>query len=350
MSNTISKMMPEAINAAAVIMDAAAIATTAAAILKKYGTIAGIKATAAALREKYGAQNWRAILGRCKEFRAADIDAAADAAKADVFNYGAILRAAFGVLARDANYKKLCGYARATYKGTDADTAAALVSDYYTAVDVETGAPLQLITYADTKKALIFTAYQPRPLVDVDGVKVLRACLDNMKKATKKAAGKAADATAAKIDNKHAVGVIVAVWDADTDATTGAIIKGAPLTGKHATTDKIKAAAVKAAAGLCGRAVPAAAVKVSELNAEILKAHRAETEKALQEKRAAVKADAAAAGVRTAPRPKKAAGKAEKAAPVSVVDMEKAAKAAADVDAFINANNAAAKAAAAVVH
>ena len=88
-------------------MDAAAIATTAAAVLKKYGTISAIKATAASLREKYGAANWAGILSRCKEFRADNIKTAYDNARAGVFSYRTILGVTFRALSADKDYQRL---------------------------------------------------------------------------------------------------------------------------------------------------------------------------------------------------------------------------------------------------
>lgn len=345
-TNTTKATKATTSNTSAAKMDAAAIATTAAAVLKKYGTISAIKATAAALREKYGASNWAGILSRCKEFRAADIKEAYDAARGRVFSYRTILGTTFRALSADKDYQRLCKYAAATYKGTDTDTAAALVRDYYGNVDATSGAPLSLTLYADTARGLIYSAYIEKELTDTAALAVLKGALQGLKAAALKASRKGTDATAAAgvavtmPDNKRNAGAIAGVWECDADAH-GLFIKGAPLTGKAATTDKIKAAAVTSAAALIGRAVPADCAKLAELNATAKAAYNAAAEKAYNAEKAALKADAAAAGVATAPRPKKAAKDAAKA--------RAAAASIAKIDAAIKANNADAAALAASV-
>ena len=321
-------------------MDAAAIATTAAAVLKKYGTISAIKATAASLREKYGAANWAGILSRCKEFRADNIKTAYDNARAGVFSYRTILGVTFRALSADKDYQRLYKYAAATYKGTDTDTAAALVRDYYGNVDATSGAPLSLTLYADTARGLIYSAYIEKELTDTAALAVLKGALQGLKAAALKASRKGTDTAKAAADNQRTAGVIAGVWECDTDAH-GLFIKGAPLTGKAATADKCKAAAVTSAAALIGRAVPADCVKLAELNAAAKAAYNAAAEKAYNAEKAAIKADAAAAGVATAPRPKKAAKDTAKA--------RAAAASLAAVDAAIKANNADAAALAASV-
>ena len=289
-------------------MDAATIANTAAAMLKKHKTIAGIKAVSAASREKYGAANWAAIFARCKEFRAADIDAAHKATIEAVFTYRNVLGATYRTLAANSDYRKLCQYAAATYKGTDADTAAALVRDYYGNVDAETGAPLVSVDWADSDKGLIYTTFEAAELTAPRALSVLKSALNGLKAAAHKARRKAADNTATTADNKRKTGAIVAVYECGT-GKDDTFARAACLAGKTPTTEPMKARAVASAAALVGRSVPAACVRLSELNAAARAAHKADADKALIEARKAATADAAAAGVKTTA-PARKAGKA----------------------------------------
>ena len=125
-----------------------------------------------------------------------------------------------------------------------------------------------------------------------------------MKNAATKSARKHTDTTAAKIDNHRTAGVITAVFESATGKEY-TFTTGAALTGVNATTDKVKAAAVKSAAALIGRAVPAAAVRLSDINKDCRAAYKKDAARALVEKNTAAAKDAAAAGVRTAPRGKK---------------------------------------------
>ena len=300
-------------------MDAATIATTAAAMLRKYRTISGIKAVSAASREKYGAANWAAIFAQCKAMRAADINAAAKGAIDAVFNYRAILGAAYRTLAADSNYKQLCKYAAATYKGTDADTAAALVRDYYTNIDAESGAPLARVDWCDTESGLIYVSYNAPELTAARALSVLKGAINGMKAAAHAARRKGTDATTATADNKRTAGAIVAVYESAIGAGD-TIARGACLAGNTPTTDATKAASVASAAALVGRPVPSNCARVSELNAAARAAHAAAADKALQEKRAALAADAAAAGVATSAPARKArkGGKGRKATATAV--------------------------------
>lgn len=287
------------------VMDTAAIIAAAAKVLKEYKTTAAVEEHRAALREKYGADNWKKIRKEISEIRRKEIENAADNAARAVFSYDNILKDTFASMQRDRNWRALCGYARATYKGTDTDTARALVRDWYTYTDTTTGAPLVAVRYLHDSARLVFSAYQPAKLDARAALVVLQTALKNMKNAATKSARKHTDTTAAKIDNRRTAGVIVSVWDAAA-GKDGTITTGAALTGKNATTDKEHAAAVKSAAALMGRPVPAAAVRLSEYNAAARAATLAAARAALVEKITAAVNDAAAAGVRTAPRSKKA--------------------------------------------
>lgn len=298
--------------ARAAAMSAAEITTTAAAIVLRYKTISEIKAHAAGLRDKYGRDNWTEILRNCKALRAADIDKAAKAAKARVFSYRPILAAAFKALSSDPDFRALCKYAKAVYnKGTDTDTAAALVRDYYSNVDTD-GAPLVRVNWADAEAALVFVSYEYAAETDALALSVLKACVTNMARAAKTAARKGSDTAAATISNVRPVGTITAVYEPRFNEDGGAVL-GEPLTGPRASTDKAKEKTVKAAAALIGRKVPAGVVRLSELSAAGRAAHRAAADKALKESRAAIAADAKAAGVGTAA-PAKRTSKAAKTA------------------------------------
>lgn len=294
-------------------MDAATIANTAAGMLKKYKTIAAIKAVSASNREKFGASNWAAIFSKCKEFRAADINAAAKEARENVFTYSAVLESVYTRLAKDNAYKNLCKYAAAAYKGDNAAVAAAVVRDYYANVD-ETGMPLTRAIYADTKTGLLYTAFVPARLSDTFALSALKKCLTNMAAAARKASRKSADNVRAVVDNVRAVNTIVGVYENDI-TIDGSCKLGVCLAGAKATTAPEYKKAAESAAALIGRAVPAACEKVSELNALARASYRAAAEKALIEKEAAIKADAAAAGLKTAAPAKKG----RKAADMAVV-------------------------------
>lgn len=296
---------------AAARMDTAAVIETAAALLKKHKTTAAVDEHRAEFRAKYGAENWKAIRAEISDIRRKEIENTAAAVRRDVFGYSAVLGAQFAALQRNKDWKTLCNYARATYKGTDTDTARALVRDWFTNVDTATGAPLVLVRYLHESARLIFAAYQPAKLDGRAALVALQTALNNMKAAAVRAARKRADTAAATIDNKRTAGAIVAVWDtaAGKDNT---ITTGAALSGKNAATGKEYAAALKAAAALIGRPVPSAAVTLSEYNAAARAATLDAARAALVEKIAAVTTDAARAGVNTTA-PAKRTRKADKA-------------------------------------
>ena len=286
------------------VMDTAAIIAAAAKVLKEYKTTAAVEEHRAAFREKYGAENWKKIRKEISEIRRKEIENAADNAARAVFGYDSILLDTFKSLQKNKDWRALCGYARATYKGTDTDTARALVRDWYTYTDTTTGAPLVSVSYIDTRAALIYKVHQPAKLDGRAALVVLQTALKNMKNAATKSARKHTDTTAAAIDNRRTAGVIYAVYETAMGAKD-TYKAGAALTGVNATTDKEKARAVQSAAALVGRPVPAAAALLSELNKECRAAYENAAAAALVEKHTAAVRDAAAAGVRTAPRSKK---------------------------------------------
>lgn len=336
-TNTTTTKATKATTTKAAKMDAAAVVSAAAALILKYKTIAGIKATAASLREKYGAHNWEAILREAKAIRARAVEEAAKAAKAGVFQYRVVLGAMFKELAKDANFKKLCAIAKAAYKGTDKDAAARLVAEYYTAVDATTGAPLQRVDFYKERAALIYTAYMPKELTDKAALDILKAALAGLAKASRTATRKAEDTARAILDNTYTAGAIVAVAEAKTEA--GLISRGVILAGAGApkTAPKEYARAAKSAAALIGHAVPEDARRVSELNAATRAAEAEAARAALARERAALKEDATAAGVKTAPKGRKEAPKEDAKTKAA---RERAAASMAAIDAAIRANNA----------
>lgn len=291
----------------------AEITTTAAALLLRHKTISGIDGHAAALREKYGPKSWAAVRKAAQDLRRAEIDHAADAARKAVFAYRPILGAAYRVLSSDSNYKALCKFAAATYKGTDADTAAAVVADYAPAVDAETGAPVSRVAFVNKARTMIFTAWDARELTDADALKALKAALAGLHKAARKAtAGRAP----ARPDNKVATGRVVGVRAAVRDAVTGVLTAGADLTKAAADTAPARKAAA-AAAAIVGAPVPADAVALAAFNADARRAYAERAAAALARERAALTGDAAAAGVATAPAPRKGRKGGKNAAPAT---------------------------------
>lgn len=294
-------------------MTAAEVMTAAAAVLKKYGSISAIKAAAPALRAKYGQENWAAILGDAKAARAKDIDAAGDAARA-VFTYRGIMGAVFAEVAKTKGYTALCKYARRKYTGRDADTAAAVVRDYYAAVS-EDGAPVCRSRFLAKSGGLIFEAYTEKALTKSAAVPVLESALKGLQAAAKNAARKGVDADTAARDNVRAVGRIVAVYAALQDTETGLYAPGARLD-----TAPKGAKADAAAARLIGRPVPTDARPVGEVNADI-KAARAKAAAAPKATAAAKHAAKAPKGTPKAPKAPKASNPAQdtKAAAVAAV-------------------------------
>lgn len=327
----------------AVRMDAATINAHAAALLKSYKTIGGIDAHGAALREKWGAVNYKAVRKAAQDVRAAEIAAAREKALQGVFNYRTILGATYKALSKDPGYKALCKFAKATYKGTDTDTAAKLVRDYAPAVDATTGAPLAKAAYITKGRGTIYAAYVSRDLTDADALRVLKAALQGLSKAATTAARKGADAAAAVLDNKRTPGAVVGVFAAVAGDVPGTYKAGDPLTPKAGT--KATTAAAKAYAAALGRDVPDGCTPLAAVNADARKAHAEKAAAALARERAALQGDAAAAGVATAPTGRKAP-KTPKTAPVDAKAAADARAALAAVDAFLTAEKAAAAAAA----
>lgn len=290
-------------------MTPAEITAAAAALIIKYKTISGIDGHSAALREKYGPKSWAAIRKAAQDIRRAEITAHADNARAAVFAYRPVLASMFKALSKNADFRKLCALARATYKGTDTDAAARLVRDFAPAVDAETGAPVIRVAYINKARTAIYTAYSGRELTDADALRALKSALSGLAKATRDAARKGKDgAPVPAADNKKTPGVIVGVYAATRDAETGVYSAGADMTKATADTAAARKTA-DAAARIVGAPVPSDAVPVSAVNADARKAHADAAAAALSRERAALAADATAAGVATAPRKARKGGK-----------------------------------------
>lgn len=315
-------------------MDAATTNATAAALLAKYKTIAGIDAHAAALRDKYGPATWKAIRKAAQDIRAAAISDAATKAREGVFNYRTILGATYKALSKDANYKRLCGFAKTTYKGTDTDTAAKLVRDFAPAVDATTGAPVFRVSFISPSRSTIYTTYTARELTDADALRVLKSALQGLAAAATKGARKATDTTAAALDNKRAPGAVVGVFAAAPGDVPGTYKAGDALTPKAG--EKAATKAAKAWAAAVGRPVPDTCARLADVNADARRAHAEKAAAALARERAALRTDAAAAGVATTPK----APKAPKTAPAATADADAARAALAAVDAFLTAEKA----------
>lgn len=327
----------------AVTMDAATINATAAALLGKYKTISGLDGHAAALRDKYDPATWKAIRKAAQDVRAAEIADTAAKVRAGVFNYRTILGATYKALSKDAAYKRLCAFAKVAYKGTDTDTAAKLVRDFAPAVDATTGAPVFRVSFISPSRSTIYTTYTARELTDADALRVLKAALQGLAAAATKGARKATDTAAAALDNKRTPGAVVGVFAAAAGDAPGTYKAGDALTPKAG--EKATTKAAKAWAAAVGRPVPDGCAPLAAVNADARRAHAEKAAAALARERAALAADATAAGMATTPKaPKGAKGaKAPKTAPA---DADAARAAMAAVDAFLTAEKAAAKAAA----
>lgn len=326
-------------NAKAVTMDAATVNATAAALMVRYKTISGLDGHAAALRDKYGPATWKAIRKAAQDVRAAAISDAATKAREGVFNYRTILGATYKALSRDVNFKRLCAFAKATYKGTDTDTAAKVVRDYAPAVDAATGAPLAKAAYITKGRGTIYTAYVARELTDADALRVLKSALQGLAKAATTSARKATDTAAATLDNKRTPGAVVGVFAAVAGDVPGTYKAGDALTPKAGTK---ATTAAKAYAAAIGKAVPDGCAPLAAVNADARRAHAEKAAAALARERAAMHEDAAAAGMATAPKGRKA----PKTAPADAKAAADARAALAAVDAFLTAERATATAAA----
>lgn len=252
-------------NAAAVVerpkMSPTDVAAAAVELIKQHGTIANIRKEYAANVDKYGKDNFAAVLKAAQELRAREISAASDALNSAVFTYTGISAAVFAAVARERAYADLCAFARREYNGTDAQRAAAVVRDYFTAVDAN-GAPLCKVNYINAAGSEIYTAYAVKTLTHTNAVAILKTALDNMAKTATNAATKkdGNDNAAAVRANVHAVGIVCAVYAAALDENERATRGERRDNAKDAKT-------AKAAAALVGGSLPVGVVPVSVWNA-----------------------------------------------------------------------------------
>jgi len=244
-------------------LSAVDVAELSAAWIRKYETISGIRKEYAVLVEEYGKSNFDAVLSSCKNIRAAEISAAAEKLQKDVFTFTGISAAVFNAVSRSAGYVELCKFARREYAGTDTERAAAIIKDYYNAVD-ENGAPLCKVSHVNAAATEIYVTYERKPLTFNNAVSILKSSLDGMKTAATNAATRKTgnDNAAATRKNTRAVGIIVSVYAAAVDE------KGIVSRGERRDTSKDERTR-KNAAAVIGKRVPVGCVPVSTYNAAI---------------------------------------------------------------------------------
>ena len=188
-------------------MDAATIAATAAAWLKDYVSVRGIKDNGATLIAKHGRDNFAAVLAACKATRAAEIINLHKDARG-VLSFAAVLAREFDALRASAAWGKWCKLAAAEY----AD-ASAFVAACYPNV-LSDGRPACRVYY--TNGATIYAAFRPLEYASDNGaaaVAVLCRALDNFKTAHKRAADKGKDGGALVLNKVHENGRAVAAYN-----------------------------------------------------------------------------------------------------------------------------------------
>lgn len=244
-------------------LSAVDIVELSAAWMKKYNTISTIRDNYAALVDEYGKDNFAAVLANCRTIRAAEINAAAETLNNDVFTFNGISAAVFNAVSRSAGYIELCKIARREYKGTDTERAAAVIRDYFAAVD-ESGAPLCKVSHINAAVTEIYVTYERKTLTFNNAVSVLKSSLDGMKTAAVNAATRknGNDNAAAIRANVRAVGHIVSVYAAAVDEN------GIVSRGERRDTSKDERTR-KNAAAVIGKALPLGCVPVSTYNAAI---------------------------------------------------------------------------------
>ena len=244
-------------------LSAVDIAELSAAWIRQYETISNIRDNYAALVSEYGKDNFNAVIRNAQTIRAAEISAASETLNKDVFTFTGISAAVFTAVAKSAGYVELCKYARREYKGTDKERAAAVIRDYFTAVD-ENGAPLCKVSNVNAATTEIYVTYERKQLTFSNAVSVLKSSLDGMKSAAINAATRKSgnDNAAATRSNVRAVGIIVSVYAAATDEN------GIVSRGERRDTSKDERTR-KNAAAVMGKTLPVGCVPVSTYNAAI---------------------------------------------------------------------------------
>lgn len=244
-------------------LSAVEIVELSAAWIREYNTISTIRDNYAVLVDKYGKDNFNSVLSNCKNIRAAEIKNASDNLNKDVFTFTGISAAVFAAVAKNNGYANLCKYARREYNGTDKERAAAVIRDYYAAVN-ENGAPLCKVSHVNASTTEIYTTYELKPLTFNNAVSVLKSALDGMKAAAINAATRKTgnDNAAATRSNVRAVSIIVSVYAAATDEN------GIVSRGERRDTSKDEKTR-KNAAAVMGKTLPVGCVPVSVYNAAI---------------------------------------------------------------------------------
>jgi len=263
-TNTNTAKENTAANAAPVFPELTPVAVleTAAAWIKKYETISNIRADYAALVADMGKDNYNKVLKQAQTTRAAIIDNAA-AAVGGWFSGSNVLAAVMGAVSKERAYTELCGYAKRAYNGNPGEIAAAVIADYYTAVDNE-GKPLQRVSYINATATEIYAVYELKPVTHSNAVSILKLALDNMGKAAKNAVTRSNgnDNAAAVKNNRKETGKIIAVYAAALDETERATIGERRDNSKDTKT-------AENAAKVMGNALPVGCVPVSVWNAAI---------------------------------------------------------------------------------
>jgi len=238
----------------------AEIAARAAALILQYETISAIRGHYAELTAEIGKDNFAAVLTAAKEIRAKEIENAAGKVDAE-FTHNKVRAAVFGMVAKSAGYAELCALARRAYEGNDDERAAAVVKDYFTAVNAD-GAPLCKVNHINAAGTEIYTTYEIKKLTHNNAVAVLKTALDNMGKTARNIVMSKTgnDAAAAVRKNVKTSGVIVAVYAAALDENNIATIGARRDTSKDAKTKKD-------AAQMLGQSLPVGCVPVVTWNA-----------------------------------------------------------------------------------
>jgi len=335
--------------AQAVIITKAQAPAIVAALLRKYNSVSGIKAHEAEIRAKYGAKSWPIIKAEAKAQRIEAVKTHEAGAKAGVCDWAGGLNDAYKAARKSGDFGKLEAMAAAKYP-TGADFIAAC---YPNTID---GRPAGIVNYitGEPGSHTIVAAYQP---LELDGRKArayMYIAIGQFAKAIAKAEAKAGFYEAPTQARK--AGAVVAAYNTKPGARLGTIAKA-------------EAVAAEILAQY-SRGNVAGLTTLSAYNAEAAKAY--ELAKAADTMAAAtgepISAQAAEILAREprhnwlSTKPAKAptghripkaakAPKAPKAATGSEAKAQAQAKAkAAEIDAFIAANNEAAKAGAVVLN
>lgn len=205
------------------------VAQYAAQWVAQYASNRAIRADWSALVGQHGKDNAAAIFDAVRIIRAAVIDNATKAAAANL-SYSSILAAAWDTLAKGGHWAKACAAAASEY----ADAAQFVAACYPNTID---GKPATGVYY--TNGTTIFKAYQPAKTTSRNAVAILETALAKFSKRAQSWAIKATDGRQVVATTTRAAGVIVGVYNMDTDATTGKAVRGAAVKGDQRNGHKI---------------------------------------------------------------------------------------------------------------